>query len=111
MLVGTTLTGANLSGASFAHADLSLACINGAKLSGADFSDTLWSGTALARCTGLEAARGLDSVRIIAPSTADLPTLREAVELLSDAVLTQLGLEPDEIAVLRAKRSAAAQAV
>ncbi|HEX6051064.1 MAG TPA: pentapeptide repeat-containing protein, partial [Gemmatimonadaceae bacterium] len=100
-LVGASLTGVNLEGASLEGADLSLASLNGARLAGADFSGSLWSKTSLARCAGLDQARGFDCLRYGNPSAIDLTSLRSAIAVLPDEFLAHCGIEPKELSVLR----------
>jgi uncharacterized protein YjbI with pentapeptide repeats len=126
-LVGADLTGANLSysdfrdanldyatlagaivnesdfrGAGLRHAELATASMGGVMLAHAVLSQAHLSRTVFARCLDLSQAVGLDALRYSSPSSIDLESLRGRLADLPEDFLEGVGLEPREIAALRA---------
>jgi uncharacterized protein YjbI with pentapeptide repeats len=106
MLVGALFNGVDLERAVLRNADLTFAVLNGSSLVGADFSSALLSQTVIARCPDFARVRGLDTLELLNPCSIDLATLRPGLDSLPDELLEGMGLEPGEIAALRASGQA-----
>jgi len=101
MLSHVSLHSADLTNASLINAELVLATLHRACLSGANFTRSIFSGTILSECEGLDTVCGLDEIQHAGNSAVDIRTALSMLDQGRLPFLTELGYAEGEIARLR----------